>query len=84
MARLKERYNKEILPALVKHFEYDNVHRAPKLVKITVNMGVGEATQNKTVLDNAVKEMTQITGRKPIITKAKNPSQTSSCGKACP
>lgn len=71
MARLKDKYSSEIQPALMKHFEYTNVHCAPKLVKISLNIGVGEATQNKAVLDNAVKELTQITGRKPIITKAK-------------
>lgn len=71
MNRLQEKYNKETLPALMKHFNYDNVHQAPKLVKISVNMGVGEATQNKALLDNAVKDLTDITGRKPVITKAK-------------
>jgi large subunit ribosomal protein L5 len=71
MARLKDKYISEIQPALMKHFEYKNIHCVPKLVKISLNIGVGEATQNKAVLDNAVKELTQITGRKPIITKAK-------------
>jgi len=59
------------LPVLMKLFGYDNVNCAPKLEKISINMGVGSATQNKALLDNAVKDLTQITGRKPIITKAK-------------
>lgn len=71
MNRLHEKYKKDVVPALMKHFTYDNIHRAPKLVKVSVNMGVGIATQNKAILDNAVKELTMITGRKPIITKAK-------------
>ncbi len=71
MSRLHNKYRKEVIPALMKHFEYGNVHRVPKLVKISVNMGVGIATQNKAILDNAVKELTVIAGRKPIITKAK-------------
>lgn len=70
MNRLKEKYKTDVIPALKKHFEYDNVHRVPKVEKISVNMGVGAATQNKALLDNAVKDLTMITGRKPIITKA--------------
>lgn len=71
MNRLKEKYTKESIPALMKHFGYNNVNCVPKIEKISVNMGVGAATQNKALLDNAVKDLTQITGRKPIITKAK-------------
>ncbi len=71
MSRLKDRFKKETIPALTKHFGYKNIHMVPKLEKISVNMGVGAATQNKALLDNAVKDMIQITGRKPIITKAK-------------
>ena len=71
MNRLHEKYNKEVISALMKHFEYNNIHRVPKLEKISVNMGVGIATQNKAFLDSAVKDLTSITGRKPIITKAK-------------
>lgn len=71
MNRLHEKYNKDTVPGLMKHFEYDNIHRVPKLVKVSVNMGVGLATQNKAILDYAVKDMTTITGRKPIVTKAK-------------
>ena len=71
MNRLQDKFKKEVIPALMKHFDYNNVHRVPKLGKISVNMGVGTATQNKALLDNAVKDLTLITGRKPIITKAK-------------
>ncbi|MFO7895341.1 MAG: 50S ribosomal protein L5 [Candidatus Cloacimonadales bacterium] len=71
MSRLQETYKNEVVPALMKHFEYKNVNMVPQLVKISVNMGVGQATENKAILDNAVKDLTQITGRKPIVTKAK-------------
>ncbi|MBN1326750.1 MAG: 50S ribosomal protein L5 [Candidatus Cloacimonetes bacterium] len=72
MNRLQDKYKEEIIPALMKHFNYDNVHQVPKIQKISINMGVGIATQNKAILDNAVKDLTQITGRKPVITKAKS------------
>ncbi len=71
MNRIKEQYRKTVVPALEKRFEYKNPHQVPRLDKIVVSMGVGEATQNKALLDNAVKDMEQITGRKPIITKAR-------------
>jgi large subunit ribosomal protein L5 len=71
MNRLQEKYQKEVIPALKKEYDYSNVNQVPKLTKITVNMGVGQATQNKALLDNAVKDLTQITGRKPVVTKAK-------------
>lgn len=70
MNRLKEKYKSQVVPALSKHFGYKNLHQVPKLVKIVVSMGVGEATQNKAFLDSAVKDIQQITGRKPLITKA--------------
>jgi large subunit ribosomal protein L5 len=70
MNRMKENYRKEVIPALVKKFEYKNVNMVPKLDRIVISMGVGIATQNKALLDNAVKDMETITGRKPIITKA--------------
>jgi len=72
MARLKDRYNEEIRDALVRKYAYDSVMEAPKLVKITLNMGVGEAKTNSKLLDEAVEHMTQISGQKPVITKAKN------------
>ncbi|MCK4312721.1 MAG: 50S ribosomal protein L5 [Candidatus Cloacimonetes bacterium] len=71
MTHLKDKYKKETIPALMKHFDFKNVNMVPRLEKISVNMGVGIATQNKAILDNAIKDLTQITGRKPIITKAK-------------
>jgi large subunit ribosomal protein L5 len=71
MNRVKERYQKEVLQALMKQFGYTNVHMAPHVQKIVVSMGVGEATQNKAVLDAAVKDLEAITGRKPLVTKAK-------------
>ena len=69
--KLKEQYQTEVLPALVKQFNYTSVMQAPRLEKIVVNMGVGEAISNAKVLEDAVADMTQITGQKPVITKAK-------------
>ena len=71
MARLKYKYTEEIVPALKEKFQYNNIMEVPKLVKIVVNMGLGEAIANPKALDAAVGDMTQITGQKPIITKAK-------------
>ena len=70
-ARLREKYTKEVLPALMKEFGLENPMAAPKLEKIVVNMGVGEATQNAKVIDPAVSEVQQIAGQKPVVTKAK-------------
>lgn len=70
-SRLKNRFLKEIAPALAKELELKNPMAVPRLHKVVVNMGVGEATQNAKVLDPAVIELTQITGQKPVITKAK-------------
>lgn len=72
MNRLKEKYQKEITPALVSKFNYNSVMQVPKVEKIVVNMGVGEAVQNAKVLDTAVDELQQITGQKPMVTRAKN------------
>jgi large subunit ribosomal protein L5 len=69
--RLRSKFDKEVAPALLKELELTNVMAVPRLHKIVVNMGVGEATQNAKVLDPAVNELTQITGQKPITTKAK-------------
>ncbi len=74
MARLKEKYNKEIAPALHKQFEYDNVMQIPKLEKIVLNMGVGGAGQtggDSKLLDNAMRDMGIIAGQKPTITRAR-------------
>lgn len=71
MARLKDYYSKEVVPALIKEFHYKNPMEVPKMVKIVVNMGLGEAIQNVKILDSAVAELTSIVGQKPVITKAK-------------
>jgi large subunit ribosomal protein L5 len=71
MARLKELYNKEIMPKMIKDFGYKNVMEVPKLQKIVINMGLGEAIQNIKILDSAVVELAAIAGQKPVITKAK-------------
>ena len=69
--RIKESYHKEILPRLMKERNYPNVMAVPRLIKVVVNMGVGEATQNVKVLDGAVDELGLITGQKPTIRRAK-------------
>ena len=72
MSRLKDLYNDEIVEALIKKFGYKNIMEVPKLDKIVINMGVGEAKDNAKVLENAVKDMETITGQKAVLTKAKN------------
>ena len=71
MARLKELYDKEIVPRLMTEMKYKSIMQVPKLEKIVVNMGLGEAIQNVKILDSAVDELAQITGQKVVITKAK-------------
>lgn len=71
MSRLKEKFVKEISPALVSKFNYKSVMQVPKLDKIVINMGVGDAVQNAKALDVAVDELSQITGQKPVVTRAK-------------
>jgi large subunit ribosomal protein L5 len=71
MARLKEFYTKEVVPALTKEFKYKNPMQVPKLDKIVVNMGLGEAIQNIKIIDGALQEMAMITGQRPVVTKAK-------------
>ena len=71
-SRLKETYSKEIAPAMQKKFGYKNVMQIPKLDKIVINMGVGEAKENSKVLETAVKELETIAGQKVVTTKAKN------------
>jgi large subunit ribosomal protein L5 len=71
MTRLKDLYTKKIAPELMKKFQYDSVMQVPKIVKITLNMGVGEAVNDKKVMNFAVDDMTRIAGQKPIITLAK-------------
>ncbi len=71
MARLKKRYEEEIRPKLMKENKYRSVMEVPRITKITVNCGVGEATQNAKLLEAAVTDMTIITGQKPVLTKAR-------------
>ena len=71
MNRLREKYKKDIIPSLTKKHGYNTVMEVPKLVKIVINMGVGDAAQNSKMLEAAVKDLTVIAGQKPVITKAK-------------
>jgi large subunit ribosomal protein L5 len=70
-ARLRQHYTKAVVPALTKEFGYKNVMAVPKLAKISVNIGLGEATQNAKLMDGAVAELGQIVGQKPVVTKAR-------------
>ncbi len=71
MARLKDVYKKEIVPALTQQFGYKSTMQVPRISKIVLNMGVGEAIADKKILDNAVGDMTKLSGQKPVVTKAK-------------
>lgn len=71
MSFLKEKYKKETVPELMKKFGYKNIYQVPKLLKIVINMGVGEALTDVKILDKAIEELTKITGQKPKITKSK-------------
>ncbi len=71
MARLKDKYYGEVVPSLREQFGYDNVMQVPKVSKVTVNMGVGEAKTNAKLLDDAVEELALITGQRPVVTKAR-------------
>ena len=71
MSRLKELYNAEIIDAMTKKFGYKNVMEVPKLDKIVINIGLGEAKENAKVIDAAMSDLTKITGQKPVVTKAK-------------
>ncbi len=71
MNELKRKYQEEIVPSLMSKFNYDSVMQAPKVEKIVINMGVGDAVQNAKALDSAVEELSLISGQKPMITKAK-------------
>lgn len=70
-ARMKEKYHQEVVPALQKEFHYSNVMQVPALHKVVINIGMGEAIQNAKTMDNAVRDLRDITGQKPVITKAK-------------
>lgn len=69
--RLKTQYKEEIVPAMRKEFDYQNVHQIPNLVKVVVNMGVGDASHDSKLMDGAVRDLTAITGQKPVITRAR-------------
>ncbi len=71
MARLKSKYEEDVIPALIKQFGYKSVMEVPKITKITVNMGVGEAVGDKKVMGFATQDLQQITGQKPLVTRAK-------------
>ena len=71
MNALKEQYEKQVVPALTKKFEYKSTMQVPKLDKIVINIGLGDTRENPKALENAMKELAQITGQKPIVTKAK-------------
>ncbi|MDZ4801454.1 MAG: 50S ribosomal protein L5 [Bryobacteraceae bacterium] len=70
-ARLREHYEKHVVPALIKDFDYKNVMAVPKIEKVSINIGMGEATGNQKLIDGAVQELATIAGQKPVITKAK-------------
>ncbi|MBC6452926.1 MAG: 50S ribosomal protein L5 [Hormoscilla sp. SP5CHS1] len=69
--QLKNRYNEKIVPALMEKFSYSNIHQVPKVAKVTVNRGLGEASSNAKALEASVKEIAAITGQKPVVTRAK-------------
>lgn len=71
MNRLKEKYTNDVVPALMKQFDYTSIMQSPKLEKVVINMGIGDAITNPKALEDAVAELTEITGQKPVITKAK-------------
>ena len=71
MEKLREQYNNEVVPALMKKFEYKSIMQVPKLDKVVINIGLGDLKENPKALENAIKDLTQITGQKPVITKAK-------------
>ena len=71
MTRLEKIYKEEVVPKLMKQFGYTNPMQVPKLSKVTLNMGVGEAAANKKILENAVADMAKISGQKPLVTKSR-------------
>ncbi|WP_077368833.1 50S ribosomal protein L5 [Anaerosalibacter sp. Marseille-P3206] len=70
-SRLREKYSKEVIPGLMEKFQYKNVMEVPKLDKVVINMGIGEARDNPKLLESAVEEMTLIAGQKPVVTRSK-------------
>jgi large subunit ribosomal protein L5 len=82
-ARLREHYQKKVVPALTKEFGYKNAMAVPKIEKISINIGMGEATQNAKLMDGAVNELAQIAGQKPVITKAPSRSRVQAARRPC-
>ena len=72
MEKLREQYEKEVVPALMKKFQYKSIMQVPKLDKVVINIGLGDTKENPKSLENAMNDLTQITGQRPMITKAKN------------
>lgn len=73
MSRLKDKYKNEVIQALVKMFNYKNINAVPRIEKVVINMGMGEAIKNPKAMDSAVEELTDISGQHPVVTKAKKP-----------
>lgn len=71
MARMREHYQAQIVPSMMQKFSYSSVMQVPRIEKVVINMGVGEAAQNEKVLDNALTDLTTIAGQKPVVTRAK-------------
>ena len=71
MARLRESYKNDVFPALMEQFKYTNVMEVPKLEKVTINMGLGEAKENAKIMESAIEEISLITGQRPVVTKAR-------------
>jgi len=84
MARLKAKYDEEVVPALMKEFGLSNKMQVPRIQKIVINMGLGEAVQNVKIIDSGVAEMTAITGQKPMVTKSKKAIATFKLRKGMP
>ena len=84
MARLQDYYRKDVVPELMKKFGYKTSMQVPRIKKITLNMGVGETTQDKKILDNAVADLTKIAGQKPVVTNAKKSIATFKVRKGYP
>lgn len=83
MNRLQEKYKNVVVPQMMKDFEYKSVMEVPHVEKVVINIGVGDAITNAKLLDEAVEELTAITGQAPVVTKAKNQLRTSNCVKVC-
>ena len=82
--RLKERYKSEIAPEMMREFKYGNLMEVPRVDKITVNIGLGEAKENARAVDSATSDIATITGQKPVVTKSKKPSPASRSVKTRP